>query len=57
MKSIFCLRCNTQFLTLCWSAKEAIYKWYGKGKVDFKNNMIIDDLFYEKHEGNDKCTF
>ena len=30
--------CNTRFLTLCWSAKEAIYKWYGKGGVDFKNS-------------------
>jgi phosphopantetheinyl transferase len=43
--------CNAKFLTLCWSAKEAIYKWYGKGQVDFKNNMIIDCLFYEKDEG------
>jgi phosphopantetheinyl transferase len=27
---------NYQLLTLFWSAKEAIFKWYGKGKVDFK---------------------
>jgi len=43
--------CNTKFLTLCWSAKEAIYKWYGKGQVDFKKNMIIDDVFFGKQEG------
>jgi phosphopantetheinyl transferase len=43
--------CNTKFLTLCWSAKEAIYKWYGKGKVDFKKDMIIDNFFYKNQEG------
>jgi phosphopantetheinyl transferase len=49
--------CNTKFLTLCWSAKEAIYKWYGKGKVDFKNNMVIDDLLYEHQQGMIKAHF
>ena len=28
-----------ELLTLCWSAKESIFKWYGKGNVDFKKNM------------------
>ena len=27
--------------TLIWSAKETIYKWYGKKEVDFKNEMQI----------------
>jgi phosphopantetheinyl transferase len=49
--------CNTRFLTLCWSAKEAIYKWYGKGGVDFKNNMIIDRLLYEKQKGRIHAHF
>lgn len=49
--------CNIKFLTLCWCAKEAIYKWYGKGKVDFKNNMFIDDLNYEKNQGYMKAHF
>ena len=49
--------CNTQFLTLCWSAKEAIFKWYGKGKVDFKNNMVIDRLSYQKQEGSIHAHF
>jgi phosphopantetheinyl transferase len=31
-----------EFLTLIWSAKEAIYKWYGKGEVDFKEHMQLD---------------
>ncbi len=28
-------------LTLAWSLKEAIYKWYGLGGVDFKKQMNI----------------
>jgi 4'-phosphopantetheinyl transferase EntD len=31
-----------EFLTLIWSAKEAIYKWYGKGEVDFKEHMQLN---------------
>lgn len=27
------------FKTIIWSCKEAIFKWYGAGKVDFKNHM------------------
>ena len=27
--------------TMLWSAKEAIYKWYGDGLVDFKNHMRL----------------
>lgn len=28
-------------ITLIWSAKEAIYKWYAKGELDFSEDMII----------------
>ena len=42
---------SINFLTLFWSAKEAIFKWHGNGKVDFKKNMVIDKLSYEKEEG------
>lgn len=31
-------------LTLFWSCKEAMFKWYGKGGVDFKKNMVIEGL-------------
>ena len=48
---------NYQLLTLFWSAKEAIFKWYGKGKVDFKKNMVIDQLFFEKEQGNINAHF
>ncbi|MEO8822742.1 MAG: 4'-phosphopantetheinyl transferase superfamily protein [Ginsengibacter sp.] len=42
---------NYELLTLCWSTKESIFKWYGKKQVDFKKNMIIDNLFFENHHG------
>lgn len=28
-------------LTLAWSCKEALFKWYGAGNVDFKNHMQL----------------
>ena len=27
--------------TVCWCAKECMFKWYGHGLVDFKRDMII----------------
>ena len=33
---------HQEFLTLIWSAKEAIFKWYGKGELDFKNHMQLE---------------
>lgn len=30
---------HTVLLTLLWSAKEAMYKWYGEGEVDFSDVM------------------
>ena len=33
---------HTQLVTVLWSAKEAIYKWYGEGKVDFKDHIRLD---------------
>jgi phosphopantetheinyl transferase len=31
-----------EMLTMIWSAKEAIYKWYGNGEVDFKKHISIN---------------
>lgn len=28
-------------LTLIWCCKEAVFKWYGTGEVDFKNHMQV----------------
>src|SRR5579859_2571978 len=30
-----------EFLTLIWSAKEALFKWYGRGELDFKKHMQL----------------
>ncbi len=36
-------------LTALWSAKEAVFKWYGMGKVDFKGHIQLtgQDLSHE----------
>ncbi len=31
----------TEYLTLMWSAKEAIYKWHGDGGVDFSEHIQL----------------
>jgi 4'-phosphopantetheinyl transferase EntD len=33
---------HLQLVALMWSAKEAVFKWYGNGKVDFKQHMRLD---------------
>ena len=32
---------NTSMLTMAWSVKEAIFKWYGQGEMDFIRHMEI----------------
>lgn len=32
---------NSKDVTLIWCAKEAIFKWYAKGDVDFSNDILI----------------
>lgn len=38
--------CVTELLTLLWSAKEALYKFYGRPSVDMKNDIYIDAFDY-----------
>lgn len=35
-------RVHQEFLTLIWSAKEAMFKWYGLGELDFKRHMRLE---------------
>ncbi len=35
---------QTGLLTLCWSIKETVYKWWGKGSVDFAKDIKINDI-------------
>jgi 4'-phosphopantetheinyl transferase EntD len=37
-----------ELVTMLWSAKEAIYKWYGDGKLNFKEDMRLQgSIIYE----------
>ena len=44
-----------QHLTLLWSAKEAVFKWYGDGGVDFSENILLDAL--DHAQGTVDCYF
>ena len=46
---------NVQRLTSLWSAKESVFKWYGDGGVDFRENILLK----KQHEGNETidCFF
>lgn len=46
---------DSRLLTLLWSAKEAVFKWYGSGAVDFRQHIHL----LRKHEGNETidCYF
>lgn len=46
-----------QLITLCWSIKEAMFKWYGFGKVDFKEHLIIDQIEVNSNEFVAHCIF
>jgi phosphopantetheinyl transferase len=46
-----------QFLTLFWNCKEAVYKWYGKGGVDFKNDIHIKAITFIGQQGIIECVF
>jgi phosphopantetheinyl transferase len=48
---------NHQILTLFWSAKESIFKWYGKGQLSFKNNMSLNEVFLKNEEGYINANF
>jgi len=46
-----------QTATLLWSAKEAMFKWYGAGGVDFKQHLLIQQLDGTDEEGTLQCSF
>lgn len=47
---------NLKKLTVLWSVKEAMFKWWGLGKVDFRKNLLVDD-FQLAEKGNGKAIF
>jgi phosphopantetheinyl transferase len=38
---------NLEWLTMLWSAKEAVYKWYGDGLVDFKKHIHYTGVYQQ----------
>ncbi|HMH33413.1 MAG TPA: 4'-phosphopantetheinyl transferase superfamily protein [Puia sp.] len=48
---------NHSLQTMLWSAKEAIYKWYGEGLVDFKNHMHLHRAIEYNAGGWSKMDF
>ncbi len=46
-----------QRLTLYWSVKESVFKWWGKGDVDFKDDIVITSVKGEPVHGIVRCIF
>lgn len=42
------LKGNRELLTILWSAKEAVFKWYGNGEVDFRKHILLNSIRTEK---------
>lgn len=47
---------NKALLTTLWCVKEAAFKWYSFGKVDFKNNILLQPFIFNK-EGDISTVF
>lgn len=46
-----------QNLTLCWSVKESVFKWWGRGQVDFKKDIVIRSVMGSQEQGVVFCFF
>ena len=44
-------------LTLAWGVKEAVYKWYGLGEVDFINHIQLKSLVVHPTHFHIECMF
>lgn len=44
-------------LTLAWSIKETIFKWYGLGTVDFREDIQIQSLHTDDRQNISECFF
>ena len=48
---------SIQNLTLAWSIKETIFKWYGDGNVDFKKHIHINKCSLDDNQFIANCSF
>lgn len=46
-----------KYLALLWSTKEAIFKWYGAGQVDFKKHMQLQAIHFDELRELVYCDF
>lgn len=46
-----------QLATLLWSSKEAMFKWFGDGGVDFRKHLHINSIEGNDEEGKLGCSF
>jgi phosphopantetheinyl transferase len=44
-------------LTVLWSAKEAVFKWFGDGGVDFRQHIRLDTRHDAMNDGRIDCDF
>ncbi len=45
-----------KFFTMAWSVKEALFKWYGDGNLDFKGHLHIEKCVLTGNEFTAFCT-
>ena len=38
----------SKYVTLMWSCKESIFKWYGHGQLDFRKHMQMQAMHYDE---------
>jgi phosphopantetheinyl transferase len=46
---------QVKLLTLAWSIKESLYKWYGNGEMDFIEHMHINNIISNDNSGIAHC--
>lgn len=46
---------NIQLLTLAWSIKETMFKWYGAGSIDFREHLHIKNISFHDNEFQAQC--
>ena len=55
--NIQCVMPIIQSLTLYWSVKESVFKWWGSGAVDFKDDIVIQSVQGLPEQGVVNCIF
>ena len=48
---------SNRWLTVLWSCKEAVFKWYGHGGIDFKEHIVITHVPVHDVAGTVGCRF